>query len=99
MLSNALANFIGKLVTLWVGPVMFPGKLVDLDLGEGSALIESHQYKGQLFVVNIGSVTAISCDSNVDTVEKFEAFKKEQEEKQRAAADEYRRQAAELEKE
>lgn len=99
MFSDALEPFLDKLVTLWVGPVMYPGKLSNIDHSDQCVLVESHQYKGQMFVVSIPAITAISCDSNVDTVEKFETLKKEQEEKQRAAAAEYRRQAEELEKE
>lgn len=99
MFSDVLEEFKDKLVTVWVGQVMFPGQLISLSYSDQCITIENHQYKGQRFVVNMPSITAISCDYNVDTVEKFEAVKKEQEEKQQAAANEYRRLAEELKRE
>jgi hypothetical protein len=87
---------LDKLVTVWVGSVMYPGKLTWAD--NSTCIIESHQYTGQFFIVNTDSVTAVSGDTNMDTVEKFQEVKKAREDQQKADADEYRRIAAELEK-
>ena len=97
MKLTSLEGYIDRLVTLWVGQVMFPGKLVYADSNE--AVVESHQYKGLAYTINIESITAVSCDENIDTTEKFEAAKKAAEDKQKADAEEYRRLAAEIEKE
>lgn len=93
-----LYSLQNKLATVWIGQVMFPGKVTTVsDNGNDSyIIIESHQHKGIKFTVQASSITAVSVDENTDTVEKFEAAKKAAEEKQKAAADEYRRLAEEM---
>ena len=97
MFVDTFEQFKEKLLTVWIGPVMYPGKLIEIDYSDNSLVIESHQYKGQMFIVNATAVTAISYDANIDTVEKFELAKKAAEEQQRKAQEDYLRAAQAIE--
>jgi hypothetical protein len=81
----------GDVVTLWVNQVMYPGVVTSVD---GQWLeMDSVQYKGLKYKVKPESVTAVSIDSNTDTLEKLEAQKKAFDEKQAKAAAEMRAEA------
>lgn len=84
----------GDVVTVWVNQVMYPGVVTFAD----SYLVEldSVQYEGLKYKVRTDSITALTIDSNADTMEKLNAQKKAFEEKQRAAAEAMREEANQL---
>lgn len=85
----------GDVVTLWIGQVMYPGVVTALT--HETISLDSVQYKGLKYRIRLDAVTAVSIDTNADTLEKLEAQKKAFDEKQAKAAAEMRAQAAEME--
>lgn len=76
----------GKVVTVWVNQVMYPGAVSSI---EGTVLrMDSIQHKGLRYVISIGAITALTIDENSDSVEKLEAQKKAFEEKAKAMREE-----------
>lgn len=83
----------GDVVTLWVNQVMYPGVVTKSD---SVIELDSIQYAGLKYKIRSEAVTAITIDTNADTLEKLEAQKKAFEEKQKKAAEEMRADAARL---
>lgn len=101
--SDLLVSYSGKIAHVWLGETRVSG-LVTYDqlpsgLYAGYIKVQDLQVATLSHIISIEAITAFSTDSNVDTMEKFNKMKTEQEAKQKAAADEYRRIADELEKE
>lgn len=83
----------GKVLTVWVNQVMYPGVVTASD--KETVSMDSIQYKGMSYVVNKSSITAITIDSHNDSVEKLEANQKAHDEKQKKMADALRAAAEE----
>lgn len=85
----------GLVATVWVNQVMYPGVVTSVDTKQDVLELDSIQHKGLKYFVSLSSITAVTVDQNADTMEKLEAARKEQEERNRAAAEEYRKLAQE----
>lgn len=96
-MRNTIDSFHDKVATIWVGQVRFPGKIT-LDFDPNLVLVTDLQAANVAHLVRIDAITAITIDEKIDTEEKYHAAIKAQEEKNKAAADEYRRMAEELAK-
>lgn len=86
----------GLVATVWVNQVMYPGVVALVDTKQDILELDSIQHKGLKYYVSISSITAVTVDQKADTMEKLEAAQKEQEERNKAAAEEYRKLADEM---
>lgn len=97
---NVLDKINNKVGTVWVGAVRFPG-LITVPRNESGVyamtlLVSDIQHKNVYHYLDLDTVTAITVDSDIDSEDKFQAAKKAAEEKNRAAAAEYMKQAEAL---